>query len=134
MKITIQCKMDIATSGGSKEGRKGRASLPVGVQILSFLCSFWPKNLVSTPTWRPLGKILDPPLATYLKIGSIGGSKRTLGMRTSVLVQSFSFLCSSWQQFCQIDWYTSYKIIILSYWFKAGFFFSGKFFHAKFER
>ena len=30
-------------SGGSKGGRQGRAP-PLGVQILSFSCSFWPKK------------------------------------------------------------------------------------------
>ena len=46
-------------------GRQERAP-PLGVQILSFSCSFRQKKLKNNSTfgsWRtPLGKILDPPL------------------------------------------------------------------------
>ena len=56
----------IVCSGGSKGGARD-ARPPLGVQILSFSCSFWPKKLVSTPNLGvgappPPGKILDPPL------------------------------------------------------------------------
>ena len=44
---------------------------PLGVQILSFSCSFRPKKLVSTPNLGvgapPPGKILDPPLTVSLE-------------------------------------------------------------------
>ena len=50
--------------GGSKGG--ARDASPLGVQILSFSCSFWQKNwkiIALLGVGAPLGKILDPPLA-----------------------------------------------------------------------
>ena len=48
-------------------GRQGHVP-PLGVQMLPFSCSFWPKKQVGAlyGSWRPLRKILDPPLQTGL--------------------------------------------------------------------
>ena len=45
-------------SGGSKEGRRGRAP-PLGVQILSISCSFW--EILAKSYVAPPGELAPPP-------------------------------------------------------------------------
>ena len=46
-------------------GSKGAPGMPPGVEILSFSCSFWQKNLQKNPdlgNWRTPSGNSDPPL------------------------------------------------------------------------
>ena len=88
----------IRSSGGSKGGIQGHAT-PLWVQILSFSCSFRPKKIgqyTHFGGWRPLKKILDPPLRSctlmpLLPILCIAGKLKTTSVFHSVFHSVFAF-------------------------------------------
>ena len=84
-------KCSHVTSGGSKGGRRGRAP-PLGVQILSILCSFWEKS-TNSYVGAPPGELAPPPR------GNPGSATGNRSLSETVILLAWIFYTVAVKQF-----------------------------------